>query len=123
MENRITKSYRDLVVWQKAMELVIAVYQLTEQFPKSEQYGLVSQMRRAAVAIPSNVAEGYYRRHVGEYKQFLAVAYGSGGELETQVEICKRLPELPQLSYTRVEELLNEVMRLLNVFTAKLSSK
>jgi len=87
----ILKSYKDLIVWQRSMELVIAVYFLTEKYPKSELYGLVSQMRRAAVSIPSNIAEGRRRGSKKEFRQFLIIAYSSGAELETQIEItCGR---------------------------------
>ena len=71
-------SYKELTVWQKSIELVVEVYRITDSFPKSELYGLVSQMRRAAVSIPSNIAEGYSRGHRPEYIQFIRVAFGSG---------------------------------------------
>jgi four helix bundle protein len=86
------KSYRDLTVWQKAIELVIKIYALTDKFPTEERFGLTSQMRRAAVSIPSNIAEGNFRRSTKDYVQFLKIAFGSGAELETQLEIIKRLP-------------------------------
>lgn len=105
------------------MELVMEIYSLTKQFPKTESYGLSSQMRRAAVSIPSNIAEGYRRGHLPEYIQFLSIGYGSGAELETQVEICKRISELKTLNYKKIDELLNEVMRMFNVLIAKLSVK
>ena len=118
-----TNSYKDLVIWQKSMELVVEIYALTKQFPKSESYGLASQMQRAVVSIPSNIAEGYRRSHLPEYIQFLSIGYGSGAELETQVEICKRIPQLKFLKYKRADELLNEIMRMFNVLIAKLSAK
>ncbi len=105
------------------MELVVEVYKLTKHFPKEEAYGLVSQMQRAAVSIPSNIAEGYKRNHLPEYVQFLAVGYGSGAELETQIEISKRLPELKVLNYNKADQLLDEVMRMFNVLINKLSTK
>ena len=79
-----TQSFKDLVVWQKAYRLVLEVYKITKDFPKFETYGLAQQMRRAAVTIPSNIAEVYGRKHKAEYRQFLSVAYGSLAELETQ---------------------------------------
>ena len=85
------QSYKELNVWQKSVELVIATYKLTEKFPKSELFGLVSQMRRCSVSVPSNIAEGWRRRGEKEYRRFLLIAYGSGSELETQIEIAKRL--------------------------------
>lgn len=79
-----TKSFKDLIVWQKAYKLVLKIYEVTKNFPKTEVYGLSQQMRRAAVSIPSNIAEGYGRRNKTEYRQFLSIAYGSLLELETQ---------------------------------------
>ncbi|MCX6765830.1 MAG: four helix bundle protein [Candidatus Moranbacteria bacterium] len=78
-----SNSYKNLIVWQKAIDLVGDIYKLTEKFPKSEMYGLSSQMQRAAVAIPSNIAEGQKRTHKKEFIQFLYVSYSSGAELET----------------------------------------
>lgn len=85
------KSYRDLLVWQKAMELAVRTYRLTESFPRNENYGLTSQMRRASVSVPSNIAEGYGRGSRKEYVQFLFIAQGSLKELETQVILSQRL--------------------------------
>ena len=109
-----TKSFKDLIVWQKARNLAVAVYKLTEQFPKSELYGLTSQMRRAVISISSNIAESYHRFHWKEKKQFLAIAFGSGSELESQIEIAKIL--FPNSDYKEIEEILNEVMKILNNF-------
>src|SRR3989338_4809921 len=96
------ESYRDLIVWQRAMDLVREIYKITLQFPKSELYGLASQMQRAAVAIPSNIAEGFQRGHRKEYCQFLRIAFGSGAELETQIELCKNLPHTCHFDYVHV---------------------
>ncbi len=85
------KSYRDLRVWQQGMDLVVAIYQLTEKFPAKEIYGLTSQMRRASVSIPSNIAEGHTRESSKEYLYHLSVAQASLAELETQTEIAFRL--------------------------------
>lgn len=117
------KSYKDLKVWQKSLELVTEVYSLTKNFPKSEIYGLSSQMRRAAVAIPSNIAEGQRRGHRKEFLQFLYVSYGSGAELETQVEICKRIDNLQKLDYTKLDCILSEVMKMLNGLISSLKQK
>ncbi len=122
MKKQTIQTYKDLIVWQKSVELVIAVYKLTDQFPKSEIYGLTSQMRRCAVSIPSNIAEGRRRGTKKDYCQFLIVAYGSGAELETQVEIAKRLPFGKRLDYTNVDSLLDEVMRMLNKMISELRS-
>ena len=110
-------SYKDLIVWQKSMKLVVAVYGLTELYPKSELYGLTSQTRRSAISIPSNIAEGRRRRSRKEYNQFLLIAYSSGAELETQIEIAKRLSFGSGLDFTEVDSLLGEVMRMLNKMT------
>ncbi len=114
MNKVIISTYKDLIVWQKSMDLVVTVYELTEQFPKSEMYGLISQMRRCAVSIPSNIAEGRRRGSKKDYRQFLIFAYSSGAELETQIEIAKRLPFGNNLNYKKVDSLLNEVMKMLN---------
>lgn len=115
-------SYKDLIVWQRAMELVEEIYTLTNEFPKEETFGLVNQMRRATVSIPSNIAEGRTRSYRKEYRQFLLNAYGSGAELETQVLISKKLPKTKNLDYKKVDELLNEIMRMLNTLIFKLKS-
>ena len=104
------------------MDLVLEIYLLTEKFPKEEIYGLTSQIRRAAVSVPSNIAEGRLRGHGKEYKQFLLTAYSSGGELETQLEIAKRLPKTNTLDYTKVDSLLLEVMKMLNKMIYQLSN-
>lgn len=113
-------SYKDLIVWQKAMELVKEVYSLTEHFPKDELFGLRSQMERAAVSIPSQIAEGYLRRHKKEYVQFLSIALGSAAELETQILVCKSVKKFKDLDFSRAENLNQEVMKMLFVMIGKL---
>ena len=111
--------YRKLIVWQKGKDLCILIYRLTELLPQSERFGLVSQMRRAVVSIPSNIAEGSRRRGEAEQRQFFCIAYGSTAELETQIEIAKSLfPEISDQA-TEAEKLLDEVARMLNVLTIK----
>ncbi len=105
--------FRELIVWQRAIELVVAIYSLTGPFPPSEQYGLTSQMRRAAVSVPSNIAEGS-RRRGKEIGHFLSIAFGSASELETQIEICRRLKLGKRDDLDKCEELLQEVARMLN---------
>ena len=90
-----SRGHRDLLVWQQAMDLAQAVYEATSQFPHEERYGLTSQMRRAAVSITSNIAEGSGRSTNADYNQFLRIAKGSLRELETQIELAKRLKLLP----------------------------
>jgi four helix bundle protein len=108
------QSYRDLVAWQKAIDLVVDIYKSTQAFPNSEMYGLVSQLRRAAVSIPSNIAEGQARLSTGEFKQFLGQARGSLVEVETQILIAQ---QLGYLELKPSEELLQrtaEIGRVLN---------
>jgi four helix bundle protein len=91
MPTDVIRSYRDLRVWQRGMELVEAIYVITQSFPKQEMYGLSSQVRRAAVSIPANIAEGHSREHTKEFRNFLSMAQGSISELETELEIATRL--------------------------------
>ena len=116
------KSYKDLIVWQKAVELSINTYKLTEQFPKEEIYGLSSQLRRSAVSIPSNIAEGRCRNTRKDFINFLSIAYASGDELETQILIAKQLKKTKYLDYSHIEVLLNEVMKMLNVLMHNLKN-
>ncbi len=109
------QSYKELKVWQKAMDLVKEVYTLTGRFPKDELYGLRSQMERAAVSIPSQIAEGYLRRYKKEYVHFLSIALGSAAELETQILVCISLPKFKQLDFSSAQLLLTEVMKMLYV--------
>ncbi|MEK7118611.1 MAG: four helix bundle protein [Patescibacteria group bacterium] len=106
--------YKDLIVWQRSIELVVFVYALTADFPREEIYGLSSQMKRAGVSIPSNIAEGSRRGTVRDFKQFLSIAYGSASELETQLEIAKRLELGKEVARVQVEVALGEVLRMLN---------
>ncbi|MBI4032142.1 four helix bundle protein [Candidatus Berkelbacteria bacterium] len=116
------KSYRDLVVWQKGMELVERVYAVTDSFPRAEQFGLINQMRRAAVSIVSNIAEGSCRGSRKDFRQFAIMALGSGAELETQLELSKRLSFGKDQHYTEISQLLDEVMRMLNSLIRKLAT-
>lgn len=117
------KSYKDLIVWQKSIRLVEEIYKLTDKFPKSETFGLTGQMRRAAISIPSNIAEGYSRKHNKEFHQFIRIAFGSAAELETQIIIAKNLKLVEQERFKKSEELLNEVLRMLNKLSATLHLK
>lgn len=118
----VIHSYKQLIVWQKSVDLVIAVYELTDKFPKEEIFGLTSQIRRTAVSIPSNIAEGRMRGFRKEFRQFLLTSFASGGELETQIEIAKKLPKTSSLNYFKIDSLLDEVMRMLNSMVNKLKS-
>ena len=108
------ESYRNLIVWQKSIELVKLIYQMTRDFPKEEAYGLTSQMRRAAVSIPSNIAEGSRRGSRKDFRSFLLNAFGSGAELETQVVIAKKLSLGKNMDYGEIDDILNEIMKMLN---------
>ena len=115
-------SYKDLIVWQKAMDLVTAVYELTSKYPKEEAYGLTSQSRRAAVSILSNIAEGRFRSTRNDFRHFLIVAYGSAAELETQIEIAKKLSFVNEKDTEKAQSLLVEVMKMINTITKKLKA-
>lgn len=109
-----SKNYRDLIAWQKAMELVEKAYKATRGFPKEEVYALTSQMRRAAVSIPSNIAEGEGRWSGNEFSHLLSIAYGSLRELETQILIAQRLSYLDDEQVQTLFSMTEEVGRLIN---------
>ncbi len=111
-------SFKELIVWQKSIKLVNEIYSITKQFPKTETYGLSSQMQRAAVAIPSNIAEGYRRNHRPEFIQFLSIAIASAAELETQIVISKE--QYKEADYLKAEALLEEVQKMLYSMISKL---
>lgn len=115
------KKYSELVAWQKAMDLTQQVYAATRLFPREEVYGLVSQLRRAVVSVPSNIAEGQGRRSTREFLQHLSIAYGSLMEVETQVLIAQRLDYLNALATERLLECTGEVGRLINGLSNSLS--
>ena len=117
------QSYKELIVWQKSIELVTGLYGITEKFPKTEVFGLTSQMRRSAVSISANIAEGYARKHRAGYVQFLRIAFSSGAELETHLIIAKNLNFVTDQNVAQVSGLLNEVMRMLNTMISKLVAK
>ena len=114
------KSFKDLQVWQKSYVLALDIYEATSNFPASEVYGLTAQIRRAAVSIPSNIAEGYARGHTAEYVRFVNVAYGSLAELQTQLMLARDLGYLEQSvhgviasQYEDLERMLSALMRSL----------
>ena len=117
------QSFKDLVVWQRAIELTIDVYKLTSKFPDSERFGLTNQMRRASVSVASNIAEGYGRSTKGEYVQFLGHARGSCSELETQIVIAKKLEFGAPQNLQSAESLCNDVGRLLGELMKSIRSK
>ncbi|MGE0682723.1 MAG: four helix bundle protein [Candidatus Binatia bacterium] len=115
------QNYRDLVAWQQAMDLVDLIYRLTKGFPREEVYGLTSQLRRAAVSVPSNIAEGQGRRSKAEFRKFLAIAHGSIREVETQVMIACRQGYLTQEQETEALALASRTGRLIQGLLNKFS--
>ncbi len=116
------KSYRDLKIWQKGIALVKIVYVLTRKFPKSETFGLASQMQRAAVSIPSNIAEGHARQHTGEFSQFLFTALGSAAELDTQLIIACELGYVSKQETDETEVLISEIRKMTYTLVSRLHS-
>lgn len=116
-----TRHYRDLLVWQKAMELTKPLYKVTESLPKREIFGLQSQMRRAAVSIPSNIAEGHGRLNDGHFRQFLALPRGSIFELQTQLEIAGSQSLLAEKEVKELMNLSEEIARMINGLLATLN--
>ena|SRR6185437_14709170 len=109
-----TRHYRDLLVWQKAMELTKDIYRVTESLPQKKSFGLQSQIRRAAVSVPSNIAEGHGRLDDGHFRQFLAMSRGSLFELQTQLQLCADLGYLSANVFREVMEQCEEIARMLN---------
>jgi four helix bundle protein len=107
------ESFKDLDAYRKGYQLALQVYRTTRRFPREELYGITSQLRRAAISVPSNIAEGYRRRSRGEYVQFLHIAYGSCGELETQLDICRDLDFVSEKDYVELATLRSDVSKML----------
>ena len=118
-----TQSYKDLVVWQKGIALAKVVYRLTQKFPSAEKFGLIAQMRRSAVSIPSNLAEGQARHTTGEFIQFISHAEGSVAELDTQLILSVELRFCGGSDAAPAFELIDELRRMLNVLRRKLASR
>lgn len=114
------RNYKDLLVWQKSIDLVTLIYSATNNFPAEEMYGLKSQLRRAAVSVPSNIAEGQGRASTGEFRQFLGNAKGSLLEVETQIIIAQRLGFMSGQKVQQILESIREVIRMLNGLVAAL---
>lgn len=117
------RSYKDLLVWQKGMALAREVYGITADFPKEERFGLVAQMRRAAVSVPSNVAEGQCRHTMREFVQFISHAEGSVGELETQLMLAVGLGYCTEANGAHAFSLLDELRKMLNSLRRRLLAK
>ena len=116
------RPHRKLEVWQKSIELTETTYKITSLFPKEEVYGLTNQMRRCAVSIPSNIAEGAARNSVKEFLQFLGVAQGSLSELDTQVELAKRLQYLNETDYKNIVSLMATTFKLISGLVRRLKT-
>jgi len=123
MNTNTTRSYKDVVVWQKGIALAKLVYQLTKNFQSEEKFGLVAQMRRAAVSIPSNIAEGQARHTTGEFIQFISHAEGSVAELDTQLILSIELKFCRDVGAEAAFELIAELRRMLNVLRRKLAAR
>lgn len=116
-----SRNYRDLVVWQKSMDLVTSVYEFSSEFPQAEQFGLTSQLRRAVISVPSNIAEGEGRQSSGDFRRFLAIAHGSLRETETQLMIAVRLGYAPQQQADELLEDTSEIGRMIQGLSRSLS--
>ena len=117
------KTFRELIVWQKSMSFVTEIYKVSKQFPKGENFGLISQIRRSAVSIPSNISEGYGREGLNDYLRFLNIAIASLFELQTQIEIAFNLEYIDKEKFDNLYELSREIERMLSSFIRSLKSK
>ena len=122
-DEKKANSYRDLIVWQKGMTLVKRIYQITATFPVDERFGLVTQMRRAAVSVPSNIAEGQARHTTGEFVQFVSHAEGSVAELDTQLILAIELGYCIKAEVDDAFELIEELRKMLNALRRKLVTR
>jgi four helix bundle protein len=114
------RSYRDLIVWQKGIALTKAVYELTHSFPRQETFALASQLQRAAVSVPSNIAEGQARQHTGEFRHFLYLALGSLAEVDTQMTIAQELGYITLDEYQRMDDMNRELRKMLHTLIRRL---
>lgn len=117
------RSFRELAVWQRAMELTTSIYSLTQGFPREEVFGLSSQLRRAAVSVPSNIAEGHGRSSIADYRHFLWIARGSNFELQTQLEIARTLAMGDSELLAKADALSQEVGKMIYAILSKLGTK
>ena len=117
------KNYKELIVWQKAYQLCLVLYKITQSFPKEERYGLTSQIRRAAISVPSNIAEGYGRKTTNEYIQALYIAYGSNCELETQILLAGDLGYIKAEKISILQQEVGDIERMLKGLIKSLKNK
>ena len=121
-QKKIIKTFRDLIVWQKSIQFVSDIYFITKSFPREELFSLVNQIRRAAVSIPSNIAEGFGRHSRKDYLRFLQIAIASTFEIQTQIEISKNLRFISEDVYNKIFESSREIERMLSSLILKLSA-
>ncbi len=121
LDNPKLKSYRDLIVWQKSVNFVTQIYVVTRDFPREELYGLTAQIRRSAVSVPSNIAEGYGRNSRNDYARFLQIANGSLYEIQTQLEISLNLSYLSESRFNEIYEQSREIERMLSSLIRKIA--
>ena len=119
----MVKTFKDLLIWQKSIKLVSQIYEITGQFPDIEKYGIISQMRRSSVSIPSNIAEGFGRKSKGDFKRFLSISNGSLFELQTLLEIALNINILSENNYEELYSSTREVERMLSSFIQTLTIK
>jgi four helix bundle protein len=117
------KTFRELIVWQKSMNFVTEIYKITKTFPEHEKYGIISQIRRSAISIPSNIAEGYGRSGLKDYLRFLNISMASLFELQTQLEISYNLEFIDKFKFGKLFELSREIERMLSSLIRKLKEK
>ena len=114
------KSYKDLIIWQKGIDLVVEVYKIIKRFPREELYGLSDQIKRSAVSVPSNIAEGQSRQHTAEFRQFLYIARGSLAELDTQLIIAHRVGYIDSKNLDLFASRVTELRKMISALVAKL---
>ena len=117
------KNYKELKVWQKSYQLCLEIYKITARFPKDEKFGLTSQIRRAVVSVPSNIAEGYGRKTTADYIKFLYIAYGSNCELETQIMLSGDLGYIDSAILEGIKDKIHEAERMLKALIKSLENK
>ena len=116
------KSYRDLIVWQKSMDVETLIYKLVKQFPDDEKFGLISQIKRSSVSVPSNIAEGYGRNYTKDYIRFLNIARGSLYEMQTQLQVALNLDFIVEEDLNEINSLSVEVEKMLNSLINKIAN-
>ncbi|HWJ07105.1 MAG TPA: four helix bundle protein [Steroidobacteraceae bacterium] len=122
-DSSLVRCHRDLILWQKSMNLAFAIHKVTAGFPKAELFALVSQLRRAAISVPSNIAEGSARKSTREFLHFLRIAHGSLAEIQTQLELARRIDYLSDASYAALNDEIDEVGKILNALVAGLQRR